>query len=320
MSYNLFLDDMRFPEDAFYYTYNPIYNTYEWEIVRTYDEFVKIIEEKGIPKKLSFDHDLGGEFEIWKDVIGYEDIYIVSNLGRVARIKKSKGTAGNNMLKQDKNESGLYVMLRNKGNDKKVLVHRLVGEAFVFNHENKTEINHKDGNRWNNRTVNLEWVTSSENALHAHHKLKREYTAYGENHSNSKTVSQYNKNNKLINIYGSVNEAGRQLNIEFSNIAKCARGKRKTAGGFVWRYENKKPTVKTKINFISKKEKNYSDRFFIPSTFSEKTGYDCAKWLVDYCIDNKLTLPKHVYVHSMNPVGKKNIQMLFTNFNNWSGA
>lgn len=47
--------------------------------------------------------------------------------------------------------------------------------------------------------------------------------------------------------------------------------------------------------------------------FIEKTGYDCAKWLVEYCMDNYLDLPKS-YCHSMNPVGKKNIESLLKNF------
>jgi hypothetical protein len=44
--------------------------------------------------------------------------------------------------------------------------------------------------------------------------------------------------------------------------------------------------------------------------FVEKTGYDCAKWLVEYCMDNNADLPKF-YCHSMNPVGKENIESLF---------
>jgi hypothetical protein len=48
----------------------------------------------------------------------------------------------------------------------------------------------------------------------------------------------------------------------------------------------------------------------------EKTGYDCAKWLVEYCMENYLELPKF-YCHSMNPVGKKNIESLLTNFKNY---
>lgn len=46
----------------------------------------------------------------------------------------------------------------------------------------------------------------------------------------------------------------------------------------------------------------------------EKTGYDCAKWLVNFCMDNNLQLPEFS-VHSQNPVGKENIQLLLENFN-----
>jgi len=47
----------------------------------------------------------------------------------------------------------------------------------------------------------------------------------------------------------------------------------------------------------------------------EKTGYECAVWLVDYCIDNNLKLPKY-YCHSMNPVGKDKILNLLQSFKN----
>jgi hypothetical protein len=51
----------------------------------------------------------------------------------------------------------------------------------------------------------------------------------------------------------------------------------------------------------------------VSKTFKEKTGMDCAKWLVDFCMDNNLKLPGFV-VHSMNPSGSKNIQSLLSNF------
>lgn len=56
--YNLFLDDWRDPEDCFEYMHLPEYITENWVIVRNYDEFVKIIQEKGIPEIISIDHDL----------------------------------------------------------------------------------------------------------------------------------------------------------------------------------------------------------------------------------------------------------------------
>lgn len=59
MSYNLFLDDFRMPEDAFEITHIPVYILIDdWIIARSYDEFVKTIQEKGIPEIISFDHDL----------------------------------------------------------------------------------------------------------------------------------------------------------------------------------------------------------------------------------------------------------------------
>jgi len=49
--------------------------------------------------------------------------------------------------------------------------------------------------------------------------------------------------------------------------------------------------------------------------FNEKTGYDCAKWLVNYCIDNELEFPKYVLIHSMNPAGSLNIESIFLTIN-----
>jgi len=54
-------------------------------------------------------------------------------------------------------------------------------------------------------------------------------------------------------------------------------------------------------------------KYYTDGTFKEKTGYDCAKWLVDFCMDNKLEIPKY-FVHSMNPVGKDNIIALLEKF------
>lgn len=58
MKFNLFLDDFRRPEDAFNYMHLPIYNLEEWITVRNYYAFITIIQKKGIPETVSFDHDL----------------------------------------------------------------------------------------------------------------------------------------------------------------------------------------------------------------------------------------------------------------------
>lgn len=61
MKYNLFLDDFRHPEDCFEYTHQSIYLLEDWVVVRNYDEFVKYIQENGLPEIISFDHDLADE-------------------------------------------------------------------------------------------------------------------------------------------------------------------------------------------------------------------------------------------------------------------
>jgi len=330
MGYNLYLDDWRYPKDSLLFmelnkhhittsgvwlnNYKTVYYCEDWVIVRNYEEFVKTIEEKGIPCMISFDHDLGQEIEIWKDIDEYVGIYKVSNWGRIKRIKKCKGTSGNNILTPNKNISGLIVMLKNNGNDCRKAIHIIMCESFYGINPNKKYVNHKDGNRWNNNIDNLEWCTNSENVMHSHRELERDFSAYGENHKNSKSVSQYDKNENLIDVYGSVNEAGRQLKIFFGNIAKCARGERKYAGGFIWKYENRKITKKSKIEHIT--NKNYTKNFFIP-IINEKTGYDCAKWLINYCIDNKKELPATILIHSMNPAGSLNIKSLFDTYNKY---
>ena len=58
MKYNLFLDDFRTPQDAFYYTKKSFFNLKDWVIVRSYDVFVSYIKEYGLPEFISFDHDL----------------------------------------------------------------------------------------------------------------------------------------------------------------------------------------------------------------------------------------------------------------------
>ena len=69
--YNLFLDDIRSPEDTFAYTHNQIY-LLNWTIVRSYDEFVKCIIYNGIPDVLSMDHDLGSAHYSYQSNIPYD--------------------------------------------------------------------------------------------------------------------------------------------------------------------------------------------------------------------------------------------------------
>jgi len=110
--------------------------------------------------------------EIWKDVIGYEGIYEVSNLGFVKRVSKTRGVnlkyRGEYYLNAMDNGKGyLRVKLSNNGYSKRVMLHRIIAEAFIDNPNNKKCVNHINHNRKDNRIENLEWCTHSENTLHA---------------------------------------------------------------------------------------------------------------------------------------------------------
>ncbi|MFW6272722.1 MAG: cyclic-phosphate processing receiver domain-containing protein [bacterium] len=72
MSYFLFLDDYRKPEDAFSYTNNAMYINKKWLVVRSYDEFVKCIEQNGVPHTVSFDHDLAYSHYTQEEIIPYD--------------------------------------------------------------------------------------------------------------------------------------------------------------------------------------------------------------------------------------------------------
>lgn len=103
--------------------------------------------------------------EIWRDVIGYENLYQVSNFGRVKSFKQGKPA----ILKGYINDNGYFiVMLCKDGKAKHFRVHVLVATAFIPNPDKKPEVNHRFGKKKDNRVPNLEWTTHSENLQHAH--------------------------------------------------------------------------------------------------------------------------------------------------------
>lgn len=108
------------------------------------------------------------ENEEWRDVIGHEGWYSVSNLGRVKRERPGKGTYAGRMLGQNADTYGYpSVSLTRNSVLYRVNVHLLVSRAFIGPKPDGYEVNHMDGNKWNTRASNLEYRTHQENMDHA---------------------------------------------------------------------------------------------------------------------------------------------------------
>ena len=108
--------------------------------------------------------------ELWKWVSGYEGLYMVSNKGNV--FGTPKVTHYGHLMKKTISKSGYECVCLCKENKPRTFrVHRLVADAFCEKRPGACEVNHKDGNRSNNDASNLEWVTRSENELHAYKVL-----------------------------------------------------------------------------------------------------------------------------------------------------
>lgn len=114
---------------------------------------------------------------VWKDVMGYEGIYQVSNYGEVLRLRSldSRGHLRNSkILKQTKTKDGyMQLGLHKNGKEQKVLVHQLVAMVFLDNPNNYVEVNHKDENKQNNSVSNLEWCNHKYNANYGTSQARR---------------------------------------------------------------------------------------------------------------------------------------------------
>ena len=159
-------------------------------------------------------------YEIFMPIKDYEDTYAVSNLGRVKNIKTGK------ILKQWKKDTGyMCIGLTKNGKTKTYLVHRLVLETFKANPNNKPQVNHINEDKTDNRLNNLEWATPAENANHGTRNKRM---------ADKLSISVYCITNNTV--YPSAHEAARQLNLHSGSITKCCNGKRKSTGGYQFKY------------------------------------------------------------------------------------
>lgn len=164
---------------------------------------------------------LSNNNENWKKVMEYEDLYEVSNLGRIRNCKSGK------LVMQSVTISGYKrATLYKNGKPKTKLVHRLVAEAFLPNPSNYTIVNHIDENKLNNVVTNLEWCTQSQNIMH-HYKgnIAKSPTKY--------VVLKIAQDGTTISKYSNILGAARANNIEYKELKKVLTSSR-ILNGFIW--------------------------------------------------------------------------------------
>jgi hypothetical protein len=176
--------------------------------------------------------------EIWRDVVGYEGLYLVSNLGNVKSLNYRRSKKEQNLKLSVDTIGYCFVKFCVNGNCKNKLVHRLVAETFIPNPNNYPEVNHKTEIKTDNKVSQLEWCSKLYNMRYNdlnrknHEKLINCKTT-------SKKVLQYDLNMNLIKTWNSASECKRN-GFSQGTISSCCRQVKsfKTYRKYIWRYEN----------------------------------------------------------------------------------
>lgn len=155
--------------------------------------------------------------EVWKDVVGYEGIYKVSNFGN---IKSYSRYPHGKLLRGVKSTNGYYkVILCKDGEKSTIAVHRLVATAFLPNSDNLSQVNHKDENKLNNNVDNLEWCSASYNHNYG---TSIERSSKGE----SREVVQATMDGDIIQTFPSLTEASKLIPCPLTYLSTICNGKK----------------------------------------------------------------------------------------------
>lgn len=173
--------------------------------------------------------------EVWKDIVGYEGLYQVSNLGRIKSFRKWNRAKdpGERILNPTIANNGYeqVTLYRGQKDRHKFLVHRIVANAFIENPENLEAINHKDENRLNNRADNLEWCTLSYNNAYGTARIRGSITQ-------GRPIDQYTLEGIHLATYESLAVASMITGISSHAISDCCKGRTASGKGYVWRYKS----------------------------------------------------------------------------------
>jgi hypothetical protein len=141
--------------------------------------------------------------KIWKPLQKFENDYYISDYGDIFSIYKNK------IINPYITKHGYYrIGLKD---NKKYLIHRLVAETFIQNPENKPQVNHINGNK--------------------HH-------LYGKKSKFRKIILQYDLDGNFIKEWDCMLDIEKETRISISNISNCCKNKRKSTGGYIWKFKN----------------------------------------------------------------------------------
>ncbi len=163
--------------------------------------------------------------EIWKDIAGYEGAYQVSNKGRVRSYADNNRFSGR-VLALMTDAMGYVVVNLSRKTHK---VHRLVANAFIENPNNYPCVNHKDENKTNNNSCNLEWCT---------YKYNNNYGTRNERISQNegRKIIQYDLDGNEVMRWTSITRAAEFYGVNRTTICGACAGRQHTSCGYVWRY------------------------------------------------------------------------------------
>lgn len=176
--------------------------------------------------------------EEWRDVLNFEGLYLISNLGNVKSVERFKrnnsGTqfVNERLLSLTPDKDGyLRVCLSKDGLHYVKSVHRLVAEAFIPNTNNLPVVNHKNEDKQDNRVENLEWCTVQYNTMYGTGRLRTSM-------KQGRAVEQLDLYGNIIETFYSMSVASKMTGVPQPNIHKVCNGDRRTAGGYKWRYKD----------------------------------------------------------------------------------
>lgn len=162
--------------------------------------------------------------EIWRDAPGYEGLYEVSDRGNVRRVGSSTN------LSPEVNHGYHRYNLSKNNQTKHHRAHRLVAAAFLPNPEGKPQINHKNGDKTDNRVSNLEWVTQSENQRHSRRVLQNDCGV------GSKAVVCIDTGK----TYPSISAAARDTGVDISALSRVLHGQLKQTHNLHFKFKEDK--------------------------------------------------------------------------------